>query len=237
MNLKHLLSDALATVDRYGVKRFSKQAQCLKGRGLCPTLEEPPCIDLKALEVNLIGVMYTTNLAFHYLPKNPGSEKVYQPSTSTEGQDSANRDRHILLIGSMAGIFPMAAQVQYCTAKYAILRLYHSLICTAFIKGIFINLFMLYFTDTPIWSTFGREILVGVPLGEIEDVVDTDTRLMARTLNGAKFGGIWEVYGQDFDDFGKCSASFARLEVNSWGNWMLDLAAALLYAFKKWLKV
>lgn len=83
-------------------------------------LEELPCIHLKALEVNLIEVIYTAHLALHYLPKSSESEKIYQPPTNTEGQDSPNRDRHIFLMGSMVGIFPMAAQVQYCTTKHAI---------------------------------------------------------------------------------------------------------------------
>ncbi|THV50874.1 hypothetical protein BGAL_0132g00060 [Botrytis galanthina] len=139
-------------------------------------LEELPCIHLKALEVNLIEVIYTAHLALHYLPKSSESEKIYQPPTNTEGQDSPNRDRHIFLMGSML-----------------------------LSKEFFINLLMPYLTDTPILSTFGRAILARVPLCKIEAVVDAGTRLMASkivsgTLNGAKSGRIWEVYGQDFDD-------------------------------------
>ncbi|TGO33005.1 hypothetical protein BHYA_0274g00190 [Botrytis hyacinthi] len=124
-------------------------------------LEGLPCIDLKALEVNLIEVIYTTHLALHYLPKNSGLYGGHIPDGGS---------------------------------------------------------------DTPILSTFGRAILAGVPLCKIEAVVGAGARLMASkiggkapcigprfevgqdwnivsgTLNGAKSGGIWEVYGQDFDE-------------------------------------
>jgi NAD(P)-dependent dehydrogenase (short-subunit alcohol dehydrogenase family) len=191
------------------------------------TLNEPPPIDLRVVEVNLIGAMYTAHLAFYYLPKNPGSQQTYLPPSL--GQNSPNRDRHLLLIGSMAGIAPFPGQVEYCTAKHGITGLYRSLMCTAFTKGIRVNLIMPYFTDTPIVSTVARVLLAGGPVGKVASVVDAGTRLMGNNNIGGralvvgpranvgedwtivpessmdgKAVTTWEVYGQDFEDVGKC---------------------------------
>ena len=197
------------------------------------TLSEPPPPDFKVIEVNLIGAMYTAHLAFYYLPKNPGSQKTYLPSSP--GQDSPKRDRHLLLIGSMAGIAPFPGQVEYCAAKHGITGLYRSLMCTAFTKGIRVNLIMPYFTDTPIVSTVARVLLAGGPMGKVASVVDAGTRLMGNNNIGGralvvgprvkvnedwtivpessirgKAVTIWEVYSQDFDEVGKVSGLFKR---------------------------
>jgi len=228
------------------------------------TLEEPPRVDLKALEVNLIGTMYTAHLAFHYLPKNPGSEKTYL--SSVPGQNSSNRDRHLLLIGSMAGIYPMPKQVQYSASKHAIVGVYRSLSCTAFTKGIRINLLMPYFTDTPMLSTIARVVLAGGPMGKIEDVVDAGTRLMGNNNIGGKALVIgpkvkvsedwnvvsqssddgkvvtsWEVYGQDFDDVDIFTWRFVKMmnqttKFNGWVVWASDTVAALLYPLQRLLR-
>jgi NAD(P)-dependent dehydrogenase (short-subunit alcohol dehydrogenase family) len=190
------------------------------------TLEEPPPpANLKVVEVNLVGVMYTAHLAFHFLPQNPGSQATY--STSSGGQEIPKRDRHLLLIGSMAGICPFPGQIEYCTAKHGVTGLYRSLMMSAFTKGIRINLIMPYFSDTPLMSTVARVLLAGGPVGKVASVVDAATRLMASNVGGralvvgprakvdedwtivpeSSHNGTavttWEVYGKDFDDVGK----------------------------------
>ncbi|KAK9428962.1 hypothetical protein V1505DRAFT_416470 [Lipomyces doorenjongii] len=45
-------------------------------------LDDPPKPDMRVLDVNLVGVLYTTHLALFYLPRNPGSEPA-DPNKST----------------------------------------------------------------------------------------------------------------------------------------------------------
>lgn len=80
--------------------------------------EEPPKPAFKALEVNLMGVMYTTHLAMHWLPLN---EK--------KGQTGYTPDRHILLIGSVASLLPIPILVEYSSSKHAVLGLFVRRFC------------------------------------------------------------------------------------------------------------
>lgn len=138
---------------------------------------EPPKPNFKILDVNLTGVVYTTHLAFFWLPRNPGSKSCgYDPSTDPEKQV---RDRHLLLIGSIAALAPIAIQPQYCASKHAVLGLFRSLRATTFLQGIRVNLVCPYFIDTPIVPPAARLALAGGGMGKVEDVVDAGTRFVA----------------------------------------------------------
>ena len=68
---------------------------------------EPAPPDLKVLDVNITGVMYTAHLALFYLPRNPGSSKA-DPNCNPA---IVTRDRHLLLIASVAGILPIPSRL------------------------------------------------------------------------------------------------------------------------------
>ena len=105
---------------------------------------EPPPPNFKICDVNITGVLYTTHLAYFWLPKNPGSSLC-----SIDSQPSKSpRDRHLLLLGSVASLGPVAIQPQYCTAKHAVLGLFRSLRATSSLQGVRINLLCPYFIDT-----------------------------------------------------------------------------------------
>ncbi|KAF7923640.1 hypothetical protein EAE99_006899 [Botrytis elliptica] len=222
-------------------------------------LSEPLSIDLKVVEVNLIGAMYTAHLAFHYLPLNPC------PPHTSPGQDAPKRDRHLLLIGSVAGIAAFPGQVEYCVAKHGVTGLYRSLMCTAFTKGIRVNLIMPYFSDTPMLSTALRAILAGTPVGKVDSIVDAGTRLMGSGVSGkalvvgpdvkvdkswtvlsdpskdGKSVAIREVYGQDFDAVDAFTLRYVKLMyqitiLNGWRMWVCDMVAALLHPFQAFWK-
>jgi NAD(P)-dependent dehydrogenase (short-subunit alcohol dehydrogenase family) len=139
---------------------------------------EPPPPDFKIIDVNLTGVLYTTHLACFWLPKNPGSSPC---SIDSKPSTHSPRDRHLLLLGSIASLAPISIQPQYGAAKHAVLGLFRSLRVTSGLQGIRVNLLCPYFIDTPIVTAGARFILAGGGLGKVEDVVDAGTRFVADT--------------------------------------------------------
>ncbi|KAK9364704.1 hypothetical protein V1509DRAFT_635512 [Lipomyces kononenkoae] len=172
-------------------------------------MEEPPKPNMKVIDVNLMGVLYTTHLALFYLPRNPGSQPV-DPNKSTDRADQSSRDRHLLLIGSLASLCPIPLQTLYGTAKHGVLGLFRSLRCTAFTSGVRVNLVCPYFVETAIIRGPGRAVLAGANLAKIEDVVNAASRLMSDTrINGRSLvvgpplkiveteEGEWQYSGQE----------------------------------------
>ena len=137
--------------------------------------DAPPKPNLNVFEVNLLGVLYTAHLALFWLPRNPGS-KAARPSKDPE---YTPRDRHLLLIGSMASLGPIPTQPQYGVAKHGVLGLFRCLRATAWVHGIRVNMLCPYFIDTPIVTGAARAILAGGAMGTPEDVIDAASRLAA----------------------------------------------------------
>lgn len=137
---------------------------------------EPPQPKFSIMDVNLTGVLYTTHLACFWLPRNPGSSPC---SIDAKPSPDSPRDRHLLLLGSVASLAPIAIQPQYCAAKHAVLGLFRSLRVSSGVQGIRVNLLCPYFIDTPIVTAGARFILAGGALGKVEDVVDAGTRFVA----------------------------------------------------------
>ncbi|OJD38995.1 short chain dehydrogenase [Diplodia corticola] len=137
--------------------------------------DEPQRPDLAVTDVNLYGVLYTVHLAMFYLPRNPGSV----PSSPDRDPQSITRDRHLLLVGSMASLAPIAAQPQYGAAKHGVLGLFRSLRSTTFAHGVRINMICPYFVETPILIRSARVLLAGTGLGQVGHVIEAATRLTA----------------------------------------------------------
>ena len=186
--------------------------------------ENPPPPNIDCLNVNLNGVIYTTHLAIFYLQKNPGSK----PADPKCDPKTLTRDRHILLLGSVAGFLPLPGQCLYGASKHAVIGLYRCLRSSVFVHGIRINMLCPYFIDTPLLTAGGRILLAGGTIGKPEDVVEAGTRFAAdpRIVGRAAFVGprlkvelddetgemtltqkeevqpkaIWELYPMDFED-------------------------------------
>ncbi|KAI9837322.1 MAG: hypothetical protein M1819_000396 [Sarea resinae] len=77
--------------------------------------EEPLKPNTKVLEVNMIGVVYTVNLAAHYMRRNPVSS------------DHTEKGGKIIVTASAVGIHPMPAAPLYSTAKHGTVGLVRSL--------------------------------------------------------------------------------------------------------------
>ena len=199
--------------------------------GICPALEamtfetppdytkmdNPPAPPLKTLQVNLDGVMFTTTLALSYLSRNPGSQKCAIAPVP------GPRDRHIILVSSIAGVAPIPSQSIYCASKHGVAGLFRALRITSPITtGVRVNMISPYFVDTPILGPGGAIITAGGAMARIEDVADAVMRLVADKgiigralmigcrgneeqtkaagLETAQEGqAIWDVFGHDLD--------------------------------------
>ena len=115
-----------------------------------PTIEVPKGLDgpnppppnLTVLDVNLKGVLYTSHLALFYLARNPQSV----PADPNCDPTKTLRDRHLLLMSSMAGFSFIPSQTLYATSKHAVVGLYRNLRCSSFAHGIRTNMICPYFT-------------------------------------------------------------------------------------------
>lgn len=222
--------------------------------------EEAPPPNLKAIEVNLVGVLYTSHLALYHLPRNPGSSE-----SGPTSNPSSIRDRHLLIMGSVASLGPMPAQVLYSTSKHGVLGLFRTLRSTAFMHGVRVNLVAPYCIDTPILPAPARAMIAGGGLGKAEDVVEAATRFVAdkrvcgRSLyvgprvelaqdtqgdwqlaynvaNGkGQPGKIWEAYAHDYEDSELFARNITRIlnqvsQVRGWMGFLTDLIMAVKFA-------
>ncbi|KAI1610681.1 15-hydroxyprostaglandin dehydrogenase [Exophiala viscosa] len=138
------------------------------------TMDSPAAPPMRTLDTNLNGVMYTTSLALSYLSRNPGSERCQI------GKDTATRDRHLILVSSIAGLASLPSQPIYAAAKHGVVGLFRALRVTTPIKhGIRINMINPYFVDTPILGPMGAVVLAGGGMATVPDVVEATTRLVA----------------------------------------------------------
>ncbi|KIX01980.1 uncharacterized protein Z518_07919 [Rhinocladiella mackenziei CBS 650.93] len=180
-------------------------------------MDNPPQPTLRTLDINLYGVMYTTNLAISYLSRNPGSERCKVET------HSGPRDRHLILVSSIAGLTGLPSQPIYATAKHGVVGLFRTLrISTPIKHGIRVNMINPYFVDTPMMGPRGALVLAGGAMATVPSVVEAATRLVAdqgiigRALvigpstseDHAKAVGLeletkdqsaWDVYAHDFE--------------------------------------
>ncbi|KAF1971241.1 NAD(P)-binding protein [Bimuria novae-zelandiae CBS 107.79] len=183
----------------------------------------PP--NLATVDVNVTGVLYTTHLACYWLPRNPGSK----PCNMNSVPGKQTRDRHLLLLGSVASLAPIAAAPLYATSKHAVLGLFRSLRATSHLQGIRVNIILPYFIDTTIVPVIAKVALAGGGMGKVEDVVEAGTRLVADTRilgrgivvgpkmnvkqddsgewhlvskneQGSTKTALWEVHADDFEE-------------------------------------
>lgn len=98
-------------------------------------IENPPPPAHRTLDINLNGVILTTHLALAYLSRNPGSDKV------KVGEHTGQRDRHLILVASIAGFSPLPTLPYYAAAKHGVVGLWRTLRLTTPIKhGVRVNM-------------------------------------------------------------------------------------------------
>lgn len=138
------------------------------------TMTAPPPPRMRTLRVDLDGVLYTSTLALSYLSENPGSQKC---SLKASHKD---RDRHLLLVASIAGTSAFPAASIYSAAKHGVVGAFRALrISAPILHGVRVNLMCPQYVETPILGARGAGVLIGMPKTEIEDVAEAATRLIA----------------------------------------------------------
>jgi NAD(P)-dependent dehydrogenase (short-subunit alcohol dehydrogenase family) len=183
---------------------------------------EPPKPNLATIDVNLTGLLYTTHLALFWLPRNPNS----QPVSLSSSPASTLRDRHLLLLGSVASFGPLPGLALYAASKHGVCGLFRTLRSSSFVHGVRVNMLCPYFVDTPLIPPHARLILAGAAIGKVEDVVDAGTRLAADTRisgrglavgpklkveqqedggwalisKGGEDVAVWEPYADDYEE-------------------------------------
>lgn len=222
------------------------------------SVDEPRKPNFKTIDVNVTGVLYTTQLALYWLQRNPGSK----PCALETDPSKQTRDRHILLVGSMASLGPIVGVPLYGVSKHAVLGLFRCLRGSSFMDGVRVNIIFPYFIETPINPAPSRLLLAGSGMGKIEDVVDAASRLVAdssilgRGLVAApkvkvkqqedgewtvlpdsadgEEKAIWEAYADDYED----GVLFSRRMIavlngvtalKGWIGWATDVYKAIKY--------
>ncbi|KAJ6264178.1 5'-hydroxyaverantin dehydrogenase [Drechslerella dactyloides] len=133
--------------------------------------EDPPPPNLLTLDVNITGVVYTAYLALQYFRNHPHLDPASFPS--------ATHDRSLVLVGSIASLYPLTHAELYNTSKHAVLGLFRALRQAALPDRIRINLLCPYWIETPIVPVGAKILLAGTEFARIEDVVAIGTRCLA----------------------------------------------------------
>jgi NAD(P)-dependent dehydrogenase (short-subunit alcohol dehydrogenase family) len=139
--------------------------------------DAPPKPNLLAFNVNLVEALYTIQLTIFYLPRNARPKSV----GSSPHIEAHERDRHLLLIDSMASLSALPGGALYSVFKHSVLGLFRSLRSTTFFNGIRVNMLCPYSMDTPLIPTEARFMPASSAMGNPEDVVEAGTRLMVDT--------------------------------------------------------
>ncbi|KAF4121449.1 NAD(P)-dependent dehydrogenase, short-chain alcohol dehydrogenase family [Geosmithia morbida] len=140
------------------------------------TLQDPsqPPVkpDLKVLDVNLIGPIYTAKLAIHYFRRQP---------------DDDEHDRCLILKSSMAGYIDMPPYPQYNVSKFGVRGLMRTLRHGTWREGIRVNVVAPWYVVTPIISDLAVRFLEskGVKFATKEDCASAMLSIASmRDLNG-----------------------------------------------------
>ncbi|KAL5528531.1 hypothetical protein ACEPAF_7667 [Sanghuangporus sanghuang] len=103
--------------------------------------------NLKTVEINLISVLYTTQLAAYYLAKNENEGSL----------------KTLVLIGSMGSIAGIPGAPLYSSSKHAIIGLMRSIKDEFGVKGLRVATVCPWFADTAIVPTAMKVLLAGIP--------------------------------------------------------------------------
>ncbi|KAK6522045.1 hypothetical protein TWF281_002614 [Arthrobotrys megalospora] len=199
--------------------------------------EDPPEPNLTTMNVNITGVIYTSYLALQYFRAHPNLSKDAYPNQS--------HDRSLVLIGSIASLYPLTHAPFYNASKHAVLGLFRSLRQTALPDRIRINLLCPYWIETPIIPFGAKLLLSGTDYAKMEDVVDIGVRCMGDySVAGHIFvvlprsvGGVQEVFNdepKELDIFNRNAVRALNLvsAAQGWVEWGRNV----LYAALGWYR-
>jgi NAD(P)-dependent dehydrogenase (short-subunit alcohol dehydrogenase family) len=128
--------------------------------------------DLRTIDINVTGLLYTTKLAMHYFRRQPVD---------------ISRDRCLIIKASLAGYIDMPSSPQYNTSKFGCRGLMRSLRRTSWKDSVRVNLVAPWIIATPIVPPGIAEILAatGTEFALEEDSAKAMLRIASdRTVNG-----------------------------------------------------
>jgi len=130
--------------------------------------------NLMTIQVNVVGLIYTTHLAVHYLKLTfpPGSLKA------------------LVMIGSVASWQSVPGAALYTSSKHAVLGLMRSLSDTFARDGIRIGCIHPFFADTAIVPDIYKLFLAGIPLTRVERIAEA-IMYAATDIDMGTSGSAW----------------------------------------------
>lgn len=146
--------DDLASLFQLALRKFGRIDIVIPNAGVTEIGEftrvgfgQPKKPNLKTLDVNLISVIHTTQLAHHYFSNSKNSDSL----------------KTIVIIGSMGSLSGIPAAPIYAASKHALLGFMRSISYEFNLEGIRIAAVCPWFADTSIVPTKLRIFFVGVP--------------------------------------------------------------------------
>ncbi|OQU97178.1 hypothetical protein CLAIMM_03153 [Cladophialophora immunda] len=151
--------------------------------------------NLKTMEVNLMGLLYTVKLAIHYFRRQPLGD---------------SRDRCLILKSSLAGYVDLPGSIQYNSSKFGVRGILRSLRTTSWKENIRVNLVAPWYIQTPILPQPVQDYLDGKGVGFalVEDCCKAMLIIASdKTINGRAFGVVSRFHAApgvmdlDLDDY------------------------------------
>jgi NAD(P)-dependent dehydrogenase (short-subunit alcohol dehydrogenase family) len=133
---------------------------------------EPVKPQLRIVDINLYGALYTAKLAMHYFRKQPVN---------------VERDRCLILQASLAAYLDLPGSLQYATAKFGLRGLKNSLRRTAPLESSRVNVIAPWFIETPIMSKLSVSLIEGNGLDWA--TVESCNQAMLRTVTDKTING------------------------------------------------
>ncbi|KAK5444212.1 hypothetical protein LTS15_010565 [Exophiala xenobiotica] len=153
--------------------------------------------NLKTMDINLTGLLYTVKLAIHYFRRQA---------------IDASRDRCLILKCSLAGYIDVPGSIQYNTSKYGVRGVMRCLRRTSWQEAIRVNLVAPCYIQTPILPPKVQEYLIGNGVGFalVEDCCRAMLLIASdKSINGRGLGVVSRSHFSagymdlDLDDYKK----------------------------------
>lgn len=113
---------------------------------------DPPLPSIRNIEVNLIGVYYSSWLALHYfrLPPQPPFPATTATTTNNHPLQHQSPDKSLILVGSIAGYMDTPKESTYPASKFGVRGLFSATRARTLDLGVRCNLLAPWFVDTPL---------------------------------------------------------------------------------------
>lgn len=178
-----------------------------------PSLDTDPAKpNIRNIEVNLIGVYYSSWLALYYLRLLP----------PTGGSEDAKPDKSLILVASIGAYMDSPKASTYPASKFGVRGLFRSTRARTLDIGVRCNLLAPWFVDTPLVAPIKNAMAArGVDMARVLDFVSVEACVEAASYCAVDGG----VHGMCFAF--KSEGNYADLEMQD-GHWLFSLRGRLI---------